>query len=479
MVAHPGFIDPVFLAPQEYAGVGTAGDGPAEAIWRFKQLLVSSGRWAVAASGGGTASGLFSAVGDVLTTSALFKHTGAWFRLRAAVNDGSIAGAGRQEWLVQLDDAANGTFLVRHSRAAGFTGGAPDEDSLPTATDSFELLSAGSGWFSSWTAGTTRVIWGVADQDANAFYFFAADTGNQSSGIHCWFVDPMTRPYGQDLNGTILDPFPYVFSAAGDSDSYRMARLANATEGSQRAFAYMFQTAAGNYVANKIAPLVHSLASNTTNQIPGNVALGNYPGNTAAQEFAAILWTRPNTFATLPRGVKGWSSLFLYQVVAPPANTKILNSYRGTARALINLGTDMAAAHSGAAVTLGAAGTWTVQLAQAWDVRDVEIATTAFTGVSPPAGADLAADYETARWTPIEFTLAASHGGPLVMAKIGTDAFWTHVVYDPTDGFHPLYAEHSTVVDNGDETWTFRVLPLGGWWRGDVTLRGGLFVEVP
>lgn len=104
--------------------------------------------------------------------------------------------------------------------------------------------------------------------------------------------------------------------------------------------------------------------------------------------------------------------------------------------------------------------------------------TTSLSGLSPAAGA-LGATYETARFQPIALTVEVPSGfGPLIFAEIGEASAFPLVVYDPVAAdFTPLFRDESTATDNGDGTWTFSLLPLGGWWRDDVTITPGIFAE--
>jgi hypothetical protein len=86
------------------------------------------------------------------------------------------------------------------------------------------------------------------------------------------------------------------------------------------------------------------------------------------------------------------------------------------------------------------------------------------TNFAPAHGGTLGADREAARWTPITFDVAAltaSHA-IAIWAKLGTDPYWTLLVYDGA-AFQPLFADHSSVVENAG-VFSFTLLPTGGWW---------------
>lgn len=86
------------------------------------------------------------------------------------------------------------------------------------------------------------------------------------------------------------------------------------------------------------------------------------------------------------------------------------------------------------------------------------------TNFVPAPGNALGVDRETARWTPITFdvqSVTASHS-IAIWAKLGTNPYWTLLVYDGTE-FQPLFADHST-VDEAAGVFSFSILPTGGWW---------------
>ena len=85
---------------------------------------------------------------------------------------------------------------------------------------------------------------------------------------------------------------------------------------------------------------------------------------------------------------------------------------------------------------------------------------------SPADGAQLSADPEVARWTPLGCVMQTSLTMlPLIFVTIGTMR-WT--VFDGSD-FTPFFKEHSKVTQNGG-IWTFSILPNGGWWRSNIKI---------
>jgi len=106
-----------------------------------------------------------------------------------------------------------------------------------------------------------------------------------------------------------------------------------------------------------------------------------------------------------------------------------------------------------------------------------------FTSVT--AQGDLAATPDLARWTPVVASFACPAGYKvLVVAQIGTDSALWMVAYDellggavpghPEYGLSPLFEDKSTVTVAGSElegrTFTFSILPNGGWQRPNVKL---------
>lgn len=126
--------------------------GAGEALYRLKLVLVAAG-WDIIMSGGGTGSGLYSAVGDVIASAAIMGTSRAWFRARApaAMNP-------RREFTFQIGSGGiTRNVWIKYSAEDGFIGGAPDEDDMPTATDEQNVWGtavAGTALFA--VAGTYR-----------------------------------------------------------------------------------------------------------------------------------------------------------------------------------------------------------------------------------------------------------------------------------------------------------------------------------
>src|SRR3990172_4710338 len=107
----------------------------AVAMYDLKELLKAQG-WSVVMSGDGLA--VYSAVGDVITGGGVgangMANTRAWFRITDP--------AGVKELTIQRG-TLNYTYRIKFSYAAKFTGGAPDPDQTPSATD--EVIVEGGG----------------------------------------------------------------------------------------------------------------------------------------------------------------------------------------------------------------------------------------------------------------------------------------------------------------------------------------------
>lgn len=99
-----------------------------------------------------------------------------------------------------------------------------------------------------------------------------------------------------------------------------------------------------------------------------------------------------------------------------------------------------------------------------------------------PTPGDFTADRESARLTKILFRhtkgSSTSAAVPTVYAILGSDVY---LVYGPNaqgadiTGFSPMFADRSTVVDNGDGTFDFSLLPGGGWWGNPVLTSGDYY----
>lgn len=96
--------------------------------------------------------------------------------------------------------------------------------------------------------------------------------------------------------------------------------------------------------------------------------------------------------------------------------------------------------------------------------------------LDPVSGTSLGATRDEARWLVVEVVATIGGAGvvPLVWGYFGADPGVRHVIYDGS-AFTPFFEDGSTVTRTGD-VYTFRLLPLGGWWDSP-TIKVGAWME--
>lgn len=159
------------------------------AMYEFKEHLKSQG-WTVPESSDGTT---YNNAGDQITTGASgaggMANTNAWFRIQ------SPAGAASNEFVVQRG-STNVGWRIKHSRAAGFTGGSPSATQVPSATDEGLLWGAGtdaSPTFSNLFTTDNTYRWNVGADAASPYGFWAGAFPTGGGDPTTGFVfDPLT-----------------------------------------------------------------------------------------------------------------------------------------------------------------------------------------------------------------------------------------------------------------------------------------------
>lgn len=175
--------------------------GGAEVIFDWKQHLVTQAGWDVIASGGGTGSGLYSGVGDVIDTVAKMNVNLAWFVIRAPA-----AMSPRRQFLVQRG-TANTAWRVAVSAEDGFTNpGGADEDTVFTATDQQFVIGTAAPAYGALFAAAGGFKHHIGADDASPFgwYFFCVPNGGGYATSYGIF-DPLT-------NADSLDDDPAIYT---------------------------------------------------------------------------------------------------------------------------------------------------------------------------------------------------------------------------------------------------------------------------
>ena len=256
--------------------------GP-QCFYKLKTLLVSAG-WTVKSSGDGLSS--YNSSGDTITSGSSgangYGNTSAWVRLQ------SPGGAGTRELTIQRG-SSNVIWTIKYSATAGFTGGAPNATTTPTATDSQNLANAATIMP---TDSTYR--WNAGADNASPYGFwmgtFAAG-GELTTSLGGFMMDPL-------LAGSYpaADNDPVVFYISTTS-----AWSATTTSDN---LGYLKKGLGGEGFVNipwlryRLPGLVLTFAPSTVGSNPYNSKNDGFP----------IIYARPTT-AVAPQGFKGVSSV--------------------------------------------------------------------------------------------------------------------------------------------------------------------------
>lgn len=156
-------------------------NGGAEAIFDLKALLKAAG-WVVRSSGDATT---YFSSSDGITTAGTgaggMNNSRSWFCIRAPASM-----TPRREFCFQRGTTGNTHWWIKVSAEDGFTGGTPDADDMPTATDEQNLHGtavAGTSLFT--TAATYRHHIGADNATPFGWYIFnlVNGTGVQDAAI--------------------------------------------------------------------------------------------------------------------------------------------------------------------------------------------------------------------------------------------------------------------------------------------------------
>lgn len=171
-----------------------------DALFALKALLVSAG-WTVGSSGTGSAgagSGVYNGSGDAITTAALMKNQGAWFRIVSPL------GASGPQYIFQNNQSGVGTdngqinvWVTCYGIAGAGTA------SVPNAFTSGAQIRAASSLSTFGSNGTYR-FWCAADNAAPYGFWFGAIPigGGAMAGVNV--LAPLSA-------FNVGDPTPYVF----------------------------------------------------------------------------------------------------------------------------------------------------------------------------------------------------------------------------------------------------------------------------
>jgi len=72
------------------------------------------------------------------------------------------------------------------------------------------------------------------------------------------------------------------------------------------------------------------------------------------------------------------------------------------------------------------------------------------------------------RWIAVIAVTTCDPDNLYIFYRAGNNKF---TVYDPTDTFSEFFDDRSSIVANGDATWTVTLLPNGGWWQKNFEIK--------
>lgn len=416
-----------------------------EANFQMKEHLKGAG-WIVKASGDGLTA--FSSTGDVITSGGSgaggMLNTRAWWRVQSPDL--------QREFTFQLiSTASNDTqFRIKYSVSAGFTGGTPDADETPSATDEKLLLGGGTdaaptgfAFYGDMASGSD-FLFGAADTAAPFGFYFAMYSDALGNNLqHGIVFDPLRS--GFPVESVDDDPYViYVFAGVAQ-DAFRATTSLSAA--TPQAFCYFKLNDAGEgFERVKAQSLI---------DIPNDV---NPNPENAKKDGIPVLWAREDGQPD-PDGIKGYSSLmrwfaqvdgiprlFAYNVTGIGSNAfirarNVILPWDGT----------LPAGHTNDDLNL-----WSAP-----DELDVGGDTTEPTvsNVSPASGSEISKNQA------ITFDVADNIAVTLAAGWLRYEGSNESLLIYDGDGFRFPFNILSTVDDvNGDQTLLqFSILPVGGW----------------
>lgn len=259
------------------------------AMYTLKTALKAAG-WTVKKSSDGTT---YNSTGDQITTGASgaggLANSKAWFVIEMPSSTRQIC--------IQRT-AANTTYRIKYSGAAGFTGGSPGATQTPSATD--EIVVLGSGTDASPTGGSTfttdntyRMNFAVGESaEGYSFYMICNTTGSTTLTSMMLFDVMLTGSYSPS------DTDPYVIYVAAHGAP--LSILQNTYTGAAKAYLGTVSTANGVSVG---LPVYGASAGVTA--FPGGVGVSPW---TSKDVLVPQIWMRGAT-SVAPVGFKGFSTL--------------------------------------------------------------------------------------------------------------------------------------------------------------------------
>ena len=269
----------------------------AVAMWNLVLALIGAGWTKVQDSDGSTYSNTGSQVVGPGTGANGFFNTRAWVVLQ------SPAGAGSRQLCIQNTFSTGDYWRLKYSKQSGFTGGSPDAQTVPSATDEVLLFGGGSDaspgtvlYFPS-AGGYYQQI--AVDTAAPYGFYMVVYLKVSGSTYSSLIFDPMVA---NSYANTDADPL-VIYITGATSDAITTTYLCHESLGPAAWYKYGL---AG-------AGFVHCTAlmlSNATTQIfPGLAGSNAYTSNDL---IAPIIYHRRGNLSA-PVGDKGQSSLLAWK----------------------------------------------------------------------------------------------------------------------------------------------------------------------
>ena len=282
----------------------------AMAMYALVSTLISAG-WLKKMDSDGTtysSTGVQVTSGNVGTNG--LGNANAWVRLQSpAVNGGSVVNQTREITIQR--GSSNLLWRIKYSASALFTGGSPAAAVTPSSADEVFMIGGGtdaSPTFYSWLAADGAYRWHIAAGGAAEFYSFVAwaQTIGSVTGTLTICLDVMATGsfpvidvdpavmYCSTTNNTILEQISNSFVGTNQTNPARARAWLGATS-----------AAGASLTSNNVIVGITNYASSTL----GGLTFATNPW-TNKDDLFPCLWGCGNT--TLPRGVKGISTLFKF-----------------------------------------------------------------------------------------------------------------------------------------------------------------------
>lgn len=305
-------------------------------MYTFISTLISAGWTKVMDSDGTTYSVSGSQVTSGESGTNGLANTKAWVRLRApAVNHGAVANQTREITIQRGTIATNVDWRVKYSASAGFNVGSPAALVTPSADDEVFMIGGGTdasptftAWFVNFADGVTPqrvhiIAGGAAEMYTFALWMHDVGTPVNNRGAFC--LDIMAPGSYSALD---IDPAVMYFSTSNSAGFSDMINAAAPT----------INSTAPALARTWLGPTSAAGASITSNNVnvrmlpPGNIGGANATVGTNpwanSDDLFPCLYVSAN--ALLPRGIKGFSTLFMFGSVSRNNMTICDSLYTGS-----------------------------------------------------------------------------------------------------------------------------------------------------